>query len=98
MGRRLVEGHADLGGDHDLVAALADGLANQLLGATRRVHVGRVDEGDPEIESGANHTDGLVAVDRAAERVAAEADRAHLEARVAKTSKLHAASILPTRE
>ena len=54
VGRALV---AELGGEHDLVAAAGDGAADQLLVGERAVHVGGVEEGDAEVEGAVDGVD-----------------------------------------
>jgi hypothetical protein len=41
---------AELGGEHDLVAAAGDRAADELLVGERAVHVGGVEEGAPQLE------------------------------------------------
>ena len=41
---------AELGGEHDLVAAVGDGAADQLLVGAAAVHVGGVEKVDAELE------------------------------------------------
>ena len=50
---------AELGGEHDLVAPAANGRAHQPLVGERPVHVGRIEEGDAEIESAVDGGDRL---------------------------------------
>ena len=72
--------HAELGGEHDLVALALERLAHQRLGepALRAVDVGGVEEGHAGVDRGADHRVRPSCVsDRracAAEVVAAEAD------------------------
>ena len=48
--------------DHDLVAAAGDRLADELLVRDRAVHVGRVEEGDSELERALDRRDRLALV------------------------------------
>jgi hypothetical protein len=68
--------HAELGGEHRLVAPSPQRRADQLLrGAVRAaVDVGRVEQVDPEVECGMDHRAGTVRVHPAPEVVAAEPD------------------------
>ncbi|SNY46838.1 hypothetical protein SAMN05421748_10815 [Paractinoplanes atraurantiacus] len=75
---------AELGGDHDAVAAALQGLADDLLGFAVRVDVRRVDEVDAGVQGLVHDADGLVVVGIAdagglaehhgAERVGADLD------------------------
>jgi hypothetical protein len=74
-----VEGEPELGGDDDLLAHGSQGLADELLVGERAVHLGGVEEGDAEVDGGANERDALLLVDgwavAVAESHAAQADR-----------------------
>ena len=72
-------GHAELGGDHHLVAALAQRPAQELLALGAAVDVGGVEEGDAGVEGGVRPRRRGVLVDPAAEVVAAQPDHRHLE-------------------
>ena len=48
---------AELGGDHHPVADGGEGLADQFLVRERTVHLGGVEERDPEIDGGADEPD-----------------------------------------
>ena len=50
---------AELGGDHDAVAPALDGAADEFLVGVRAVHVGRVEEGDAELERAVDGGDRL---------------------------------------
>ena len=70
--RRSVDAHppvtedvAELGGQHDLIAPVGDGAADQPLVVGRAVDVGRVEEGDAELEGSMDGGDRLVLVGRA---------------------------------
>lgn len=58
----VVEGPADLGGQHDVVAAAIERLADDLLGLAGGVDVGGVDEVDAGVEGGVDDADGVVVV------------------------------------
>ena len=51
--------HAELGGQHHLVAPSADGPADELLVGERAVDLGGVDQGHPEVERSVDGADGL---------------------------------------
>ena len=74
---------AELGGEHDLVAAAADRLADQLLVGEGAVHIGGVEKIDAEIERAMDRGDRLVVVAAAIElghAHAAESQRGNGEA------------------
>ena len=54
-----VRDHAELRGEHDLVTATLDRLADQLLVGERPVDLGGVEKGHPEIEGTVDRPDGL---------------------------------------
>ena len=58
---------AELRGEHDLVAAARDGPSHELLVGEGTVHVGGVEEVDPEVEGLVDRGDRLVVVSRAVE-------------------------------
>jgi hypothetical protein len=73
----------DLGGEHDVVAlAAGERLADDLLGLTPRVDVGRIDEVDAGIQGPVDDPDALVVILVApvAEHHRAETERGHLGA------------------
>jgi hypothetical protein len=82
-----------LGGQHDLVAAALQRLADDLLGlaAQPAVRVGGVDEVDPLIEGGVDDLDAVVMVGVAvgAEHHGPQAVGAHLDAGPAEGSVVH---------
>ena len=82
-GAAAVEGEPELGGDHHLVADRRQGLADELLVGERAVHLGGVEEGDAEVDGGADEGDAVLLADGGAvgvaESHAAEADRGYLE-------------------
>ena len=63
-----------LGRDDDLVAPALNSLADQLFGAPLCVDVGRVDEGQPDVQRASDNRDCIVAMDRAAEGIAPQAN------------------------
>jgi hypothetical protein len=71
-----------LRGQHDIVPATAQGLADDLLRLSRRVHVGGVDEVDPGVQRGVDDPDAVLVIGVAprAEHHRAEAVGAHLDA------------------
>ena len=54
-----VRDHAELGGEHDLVAAALDGPADEFLVDVRAVDLGGVDECHPEVEGAVDGADGF---------------------------------------
>ena len=83
--------HARLRGQHDVVAAAGDGLADHLFRLAVAVHVGGVDEVDPGFEGGVDDGGGLVlggASDRA-EVHRAEREGADLHTGAAQGAVLH---------
>ena len=86
-----------LGRQHDVLAAALQGLADDLLGLPRRVHVGGVDDVDPGVERRVDDPDGVVVVGVAprAEHHRAERERADLDAGTAERAHLHAAQPAP---
>ena len=68
---------AELRGEHDLVAPTVEDLAEEALAvAPVPVHLGGVEERDPDVQRGVDHGARGVEVDPAAEVVAAETRRA----------------------
>ena len=63
----------ELGGDHDILAAVAEGLAHELFADTCVVHVGSIEEIDAAIKRGCEDFAGRVLADAPTEVVAAEA-------------------------
>ena len=88
---RRSRGHADLGGDHELlaVAPRRDPAADDPLGlagpagTTPPVGVGRVDEVAARLDVGVEHGEGALLVDRPAEHVPAQAQREDVQIGVA---------------
>ena len=62
-GAAAVEGEPELGGDHDLVADRSQRLADELLVGERPVDLGGVEEGDAEVDGGADERDAVLLVD-----------------------------------
>ena len=54
-----VRDHAELGGEHDVVAAVLDGLPDEFLVDVRTVDLGGVDEVHPEVERPVDGPDGF---------------------------------------
>jgi hypothetical protein len=76
------EGEPELGGDDDLLADRSQGLADKLFVRERAVHLGGVEEGDAEVDGGANEGDAVLLADgrtvRVAKPHAAQSDRGYL--------------------
>jgi hypothetical protein len=73
-------GHAELGRQHDPVAASAKRISEQALALARpAVAVGGVEERDADVDGGVDDRLRPGLVEATAEVVAAEADDAHLE-------------------
>ncbi len=53
----------DLRGQHDVLAVALEGRADDLLASSARVHVGRVDEVDTQLEGALDDRDGLLLLD-----------------------------------
>jgi hypothetical protein len=88
---------AELGREHDLVAATGQGAADDLLAAALvPVDVRGVEEGHAGIQGGVDHGPGGGLVDPAAEVVAAEADHGHLEVGAAEAARSHPRSLIST--
>ena len=83
--------HAELGGQHHLVAAALECGAEALLGAAvwGAVDVGGVEQGDSRVERRVHDLAGAVDVELAAEVVAADADDGDGQARIAKPAVAH---------
>jgi hypothetical protein len=83
--------HAELGGQHDLVAAALERGAQTFLGGTARgaVDVGGVEQGDAGVERGVDDLAGAVGVQFAAEVVASDADHGDDQARGAQPPVAH---------
>jgi hypothetical protein len=75
----LVDHHPELRREHGLLAAAVEGEAEKLFALRSAIGVGRVDEVDPQVESGIDDRARCFQVDPAAEVVAAEPDRRDLE-------------------
>ncbi len=89
----VVEVVAELRGDGDLVADLAEGLTDELLGVAVAVHVAGVKECDALFDGVADHVDGLlsgaVAPPVRADDPCTEADLADLDAGGTEFAVLH---------
>ena len=83
------DGPDELGGEHYVLAPVAERGAEKLLGARAAVDVGGVEEVDPGVDRLIDDGLGLVLVDAHAEVVAAEADNGDLEAGAAERFVLH---------
>jgi hypothetical protein len=83
--------HAELGGQHDVVAPALEGGAEQLLrGAVRgAVDVRGVEQRYPGVERRIDDLAGAVRVELAAEVVAADADNGHDQARRTQSAVAH---------
>src|SRR6516164_5750637 len=88
---RRVHRAGKLGRQHDVLAAVAEDLAEAALGAAARVAigVGLIKERDAEIERFMDDLAGRGEIDAAAEIVAAETDRRDLQAGFPEISLLH---------
>src|SRR5215472_10664841 len=87
-----VEGIAELGGDHHFVAVPGQRPAQDLLAVPGAVHIGGVEEGDPELQPASQRSHRLLIIDiapairhairdsRATDRPAPEPDLANLDA------------------
>ena len=82
-----------LGGDHQVVAAAADQLAQHLLGLAVVVLVGGIEEVDAGIARGAEHATRFGGVGVAAEGHRAEAKLGHLHAAAAEDAIFHPGSL-----
>jgi hypothetical protein len=90
MALRLVHHHGELGGEHDLLAAVAEQLAERgLRPAAVAVDVGGVEQRDAAVECLVDHRARRREVDAAAEIVAAEPDHRHAQARLAEIADFH---------
>ena len=74
---RAAHVHAELGGHHHVLTALAERPAEQLLARADAVGVRGVEERDAGVQRGIDHPLGLLGVDPGAERVGAEPDGGH---------------------
>src|SRR5690606_21400361 len=90
--RVVPDGEAGLGGEHDVVAAALEGLADDLLRLAAGVDVGRVDEVDPGVERPVDDLDRVLVVGVAerAEHHGAQRERADLDPGAAEGAVLHA--------
>jgi hypothetical protein len=81
----------ELGGQHDVVAAALERLADDLLRLAGRVDVGGVDEVDAGVQRGVDDADGVVVVGVApgAEHHRAQAELADRDARAPQESIVH---------
>src|SRR3954447_12360399 len=83
---------AELGGEHDLVAAVGDRVADELLVREGAIHVGRVEQSDAQLERPVDGAGGLALVGLAVELRhphAAEALLRDLESLLSKLSVVH---------
>src|SRR5579871_6792570 len=83
---------AELGGQHHVVAAAAYRPADQALVGERAVHVGRIEERDPELECPVDRGDRLLVVGLAVELGHAHATEAlhrHLASLATESARLH---------
>jgi hypothetical protein len=60
--RVIAHRHEELGGEHDVVAATLEGLADDLLGLAGRVDVGGVDEVDAGVKGRVDDADRVLVV------------------------------------
>src|SRR5208283_2630318 len=89
VGQHLV---GELGRDDDLVAILAQRLADQLLVVADAVHIGGVEESDPELDRALQRRGGLVVVARTVKLRhphASESQFRYLQSLAAELSLLH---------
>src|SRR2546428_197691 len=63
----LVDHHPELRGEHDLLPATVEGEAEKFFALRSAIDVGRVDEVDPDLESGVDDRPRGLRVDPAAE-------------------------------
>src|SRR5690606_15089763 len=75
--------------DDGLVAAFAEGAAEELLGTAGAVDIGRVEKVDADVERLVHDGLGLFVGDPPAEVVAADPDGGDLQARVAQVAVVH---------
>lgn len=84
---------AELGRDHDLIANRLQGLANDFLVDERAVNLGRVEESDLALVSGADQPDRVIAIGcrpvAETQAHASETDGRDFEAAIAKLAFLH---------
>ena len=81
-GPAVVQVHAELGREHDLVASALEHLADELLAPGVAVAVGGVEERDAFRDGAVEHGSRALQVEAAAELVAAEPDDGDLDAAV----------------
>ena len=84
----------ELGGDDPVVALVADGAADHLLGLAAVVDVGGVDEVDAGVARRGDHALRFGLVGRAAEHHGAEAEWRDLQAAAAELAVFHPALLL----
>src|ERR1700730_15267400 len=84
--------HAELRGDHDVVAPRPECLAEDYLRRTAALEVGGVEEVDAHAEGGVDHLLGAGSVDVSTEAVGPEPDNGDLE--VADVTCLHVRCLL----
>ena len=85
----VADPHAELGGQNDIAAALAQRLAEEFLRLCAAIDVGGVEKGDPRVDRGADHRIGRLGVDPHSEIVAAETDLTDFQTGGSKAAKLH---------
>ena len=86
----IVHVHAELAGEHDVLAAGAEQFAErQLRAAAIAVHVGGVEQGDAVLDRGVDDLARRFQVYPAAEIIAAEADERDAQAGAAEIAELH---------
>jgi hypothetical protein len=82
--------HAELAGQHDVLAHVAQHQAHRRLGpAALAVDVGGVEQGDAEVECLVDHRLGGVLLDAAAEVVASQPDGGHAQTGFAEVADFH---------
>src|SRR5260370_678974 len=86
----LVHGHAELGRQHDFLAPVAEDLPQGFLRAAEiAVDVGRIEQGDAELECLVDDLARRLEIDAPAEIVAAQADDGDREAGASERALLH---------
>jgi hypothetical protein len=90
----VVHGAVELGGEHDVVPAALERLADDLLGLAARVDVGGVDDVDPGVQGPVDDADALLMVRVAPgpEHHGSQGERADLDAGPSQVAVVHAAS------
>ncbi len=83
---------AELRGEHDLIAATFENLAEEALASpASSVDLGGVEEGDARVDGGVHHEPRRLEVEATAEVVATEPDTRNTQATRAEIDELHAA-------